>query len=471
MKTIYNKDNNLKIELRTGRHCSYYVDANGILKGHWGGYKECDNGNGYVLFYDRYRSYVPIDESGFFYNKFDCRKYDAVFRIEGGIYIYEKNNKLGLIDSNENILINCVYESITTYKLSDLICLVKSKTGSLIYNVTNKKASKEYKELVFCYLKYNVLSDYIYYRNKNKRRFGVLDINGNEILPEIYYLNRFSNNLYYVYDNHKYTISIKDDLYYGLIPIHKFDNCFRVGTKNGCFYITEKNGKYGLLTKHIKLKIVSEPLFDIIILDKSGKSKFDNGYHEISNGDIIGKWGTFVYIIAKKGKKYWLFNGYFGTCILDNCESIIFIEKRRYSRYSEEPYIEFYKNGRHGYVTSGGFIMYEDEYEKITFTRDSFIYITKNGKWGLITHLGSEILPCEYDSIENIDYIYFRVKKDDNVEIINIRKSNKSNNYFHDEVQHYSKYDGTYAQSEMGYSDEDIDTIFDGDPDAYWNID
>ena len=23
----------------------------------------------------------------------------------------------------------------------------------------------------------------------------------------------------------------------------------------------------------------------------------------------------------------------------------------------------------------------------------------------------------------------------------------------------------------MGYSDDDIDTIFDGDPDAYWNID
>lgn len=35
----------------------------------------------------------------------------------------------------------------------------------------------------------------------------------------------------------------------------------------------------------------------------------------------------------------------------------------------------------------------------------------------------------------------------------------------------YDKYAGTYAQDEMGYSDDDIDTIFDGDPDAYWNID
>ena len=35
----------------------------------------------------------------------------------------------------------------------------------------------------------------------------------------------------------------------------------------------------------------------------------------------------------------------------------------------------------------------------------------------------------------------------------------------------YDRYKGSYAQDEMGYSDDDIDTIFDGDPDAYWNID
>lgn len=37
--------------------------------------------------------------------------------------------------------------------------------------------------------------------------------------------------------------------------------------------------------------------------------------------------------------------------------------------------------------------------------------------------------------------------------------------------QTYDRYNGSYAQDEMGYSDDDIDTIFDGDPDAYWNID
>lgn len=39
------------------------------------------------------------------------------------------------------------------------------------------------------------------------------------------------------------------------------------------------------------------------------------------------------------------------------------------------------------------------------------------------------------------------------------------------EERTYECYSGSYAQDEMGYSDDDIDIIFDGDPLAYWNID
>ncbi len=39
------------------------------------------------------------------------------------------------------------------------------------------------------------------------------------------------------------------------------------------------------------------------------------------------------------------------------------------------------------------------------------------------------------------------------------------------ESRSYSRYGGSYASSVAGFSDEEIDTIFDGDPDMYWNID
>ena len=36
---------------------------------------------------------------------------------------------------------------------------------------------------------------------------------------------------------------------------------------------------------------------------------------------------------------------------------------------------------------------------------------------------------------------------------------------------HYGEYAGTYAQDVAGYSDDVINDAFDGEPDAYWNID
>lgn len=35
----------------------------------------------------------------------------------------------------------------------------------------------------------------------------------------------------------------------------------------------------------------------------------------------------------------------------------------------------------------------------------------------------------------------------------------------------YGRYSGSWAQDVEGYSDDDIDTIFDGVPSAYWNVD
>lgn len=37
--------------------------------------------------------------------------------------------------------------------------------------------------------------------------------------------------------------------------------------------------------------------------------------------------------------------------------------------------------------------------------------------------------------------------------------------------RHYGRYEGSYAQDVEGYDDDTIDDAFDGDPDAYWNID
>lgn len=106
-------------------------------------------------------------------------------------------------------------------------------------------------------------------------------------------------------------------------------------------------------------------------------------------------------------------------------------------------------------------------------------------KWGLINENGDEVLPIEYDDMWSFygkNRTTVRVVKGDVVqnivlsEILGMVKDqesgNLSNNYYVDDYgSNYGEYAGSYAQDVEGYSDDVIDDAFDGDPDAYWNID
>lgn len=85
----------------------------------------------------------------------------------------------------------------------------------------------------------------------------------------------------------------------------------------------------------------------------------------------------------------------------------------------------------------------------------------------MINEKGSIILKCDYDEI--IQIYGYKIQAKFNNEIIEIKRTDyivTDYNVTSYERKHYDRYGGY-----QGYSDEDIDTIFDGDPDAYWNID
>lgn len=110
----------------------------------------------------------------------------------------------------------------------------------------------------------------------------------------------------------------------------------------------------------------------------------------------------------------------------------------------------------------------------------------ENGNgWGLIDENGKEVLPLDYDNIWNFygkqrvttKVIKGNVAKDVILsELLGKDKTqendNHSDNYdVNDYGTNFGEYAGTYAQDVMGYSDDVINDAFDGDPDAYWNID
>jgi hypothetical protein len=106
---------------------------------------------------------------------------------------------------------------------------------------------------------------------------------------------------------------------------------------------------------------------------------------------------------------------------------------------------------------------------------------------------GEEVLPVVYDNIWNFlgkKMFSTRVEKDGEVKHINFHDLNPElpkvaiNREDHEpsdtpdldnEEENYgttfSKYSGTYAQDIAGFSDDIIDDVFEGDPEAYWNID
>lgn len=121
------------------------------------------------------------------------------------------------------------------------------------------------------------------------------------------------------------------------------------------------------------------------------------------------------------------------------------------------------------------------------YDNDRVLHPDKYAKWGIINEDGEEVLPVIYDNVwnflgKNRDSI--RVERDGETEEIWLHDLNSKhiersrNTYYQDNDMddddygtHYGEYAGTYAQDVAGYSDDVINDAFDGEPDAYWNID
>lgn len=133
-------------------------------------------------------------------------------------------------------------------------------------------------------------------------------------------------------------------------------------------------------------------------------------------------------------------------------------------------YIEYLKGGLLSYVSISGNVIHTDEYDNVTKTRYHYL-VSKNGKIGALNGEGVSIAPCIYDKIVSSRNGELIGTLDGKEVVLNpIPQIEEYDDYEYERAT-YGKYAGSYAQDEAGYSDDDINTIFDGDPSAYWNID
>lgn len=98
---------------------------------------------------------------------------------------------------------------------------------------------------------------------------------------------------------------------------------------------------------------------------------------------------------------------------------------------------------------------------------------------GIINEKGEEVLPLEYNIWKFYGKDYTTIKAFKNgteyrfaFSQLNPDLAEEGNEDDSDcEEHHYEEFAGSYAQDVAGYSDEEIYDVFEGDPDAYWNID
>lgn len=486
----------IKIERRYGNHCSYFVDANGLLKGEWGGFDELydygPNGEAmFELYYSHFSRKIPINEFGFFYNKFSCKKYDGILKLPNcDFYICEKNGRFGLINSDERYILHTAYNNVEPYfwglhpgygmrpihLLNDnlyycwkdeykdnIFFIITTETGKFLFNLSKGTESAVYDDIIFadgeCH------SQIIY---KTGDKYGALDVEGNVLLKPYFDCPKFRHSLYYNYHDFVFNVWVENGMLYRKIPAKDYDFCFKVGSEilgdflGDCFFVTMKCGKYGLLSG--KLLHVSEPELDEIIFYKPQHKRSNGSLYIILNIKDFTRTCA-IFIIVRKGEMYKLYNVENGHLVIDDCENMTY---KNIGRKSD--IIEYTKDGIKGFVLWNESIVSTAEYEDINTAAD-LIIVKKNGKYGVIDPRGNELHPCIYDSIRVSNLGEFTFIKDGKKENINVYSRKISSFPTSYERPTYGRYAGSYAQSEMGWSDEDIDTVLDGDPSAYWNID
>lgn len=489
----YTKDlfqTNIKIKLKSvvdiERCCSSIIDTNKILKGKWGGNKvlksDCRLGENYVysLFYSPMNEQLPINMYGYFYNLFDCRVYNVVIHAIDNLYIAVKDDeKYGLIDDEFNVVLDFCYNDIRLVHFSQIkdkaLFVITYGSKQFLYNAGTGIKSSMYDSLSCWDINSGFYKNYLIYEENGK--YGLLSPEGYVMTKARFELCKSRGkyesahaNFREIFHGREYRFYIDSNKFYGEVPIEQYDSCIRIITMDSfCYYyIIKVEGKYGLLNK--RCEEIDMPKLDNIIsiknLNFGGTYFYENPVPEIFLIGYINNKYCLYSILSIMSKN--------AILIIGDCEKMEMIEdegdfSHKYKRF----YVRFEKKGNEGYVNENGEIISTDIFDEIKPFKDTcYCLIYKNGKAGLLDSSKKTLLPCIYDEIVEVSWPYVKVVEDGMEREVRLHVNciDKSS-YVEKDSCHYTIYSGSYAQDEMGYSDEDIDTIFDGEPDAYWNID
>ena len=266
--------------------------------------------------------------------------------------------------------------------------------------------------------------------------------------------------------------------------IHELGNPY-IPTDKPYYYVSIviKNDKYGLIDS--SGAILLSPVFNLIELA--------NFYQD-------------PYFIVKKENCAFIFDVLKFRVISKFYENITVVSQHLNLMQTTNAYFKAYKNGKCGLIHETGTeilpTIFDDCFGLCYHRPNSenpklkYSIVTLNNKKGLYNELGEEVLPIKYESLSFSypDSIYAKnlrvfgkeldaeekILIDDGIKRVFIDKDGKGSDgkFYPKATQDDDDFQSSYERPTydkyggfMGYTDDDIDTIFDGDPSAYWNID
>lgn len=254
-------------------------------------------------------------------------------------------------------------------------------------------------------------------RIESKIKMGVINRNGQIIIPQIYKSIRFKDSILELEDeNRKVGVCNLDGQ--TLIPV-EYD-FIEIFNDNLC--VVSKDENHALFT--MKGKQLTK--FEYMVI---GDFRF--GLSKVRKGDLFGyinKLGKEIrpinyemnypfsegFAVIKKNSKYGL---------IDTLGKVIIKPKYDYLNDIHLGVASYIKDGKWGLVDIKGIEVTLPKYEKINRIYKGVIAAKTNNKWGIISNQGNELTSFEFDNID------IKVNSEIQVRSFGIKKSNFSNEY------------------------------------------
>lgn len=423
-----------------------------------------------VLQYKKDGKYGLIDFSG---NEITSPKYDSIESLsyKEGCLIIKQNDKVGLINMKGKEIIEPEYYSIvadgyyneeTKYKAVGFVVCNRTNEGYR-YGYINSKGEKMLEPIynsvqrvteivddnnVYLMVEKNgqagliknkdiiveCQNEEIEYNRKNqvfaiKRalKYGVVDMNGNSVLPVEY------DDIWFISEN----INVKkgDETYIYTAKGEKIENTEYsaiIETENKQFKITIKNEKYGIASldnieivnnKYQYIEYAYNNYFIVTedekvgVLNELGEEKVGFNYsviQKVKNTNVLQAINTDTKIIdfydANMIKIYTVSDatvysedGYI-KILSDNDRKYFDKNGKELSNkeiFKSNKLFASSKDGKWGFVDSEDNIIVEDKYDMVTeFNEYGFAGIRLNEKWGVVDKDGNVIVEPKYENID-----------------------------------------------------------------------